>query len=62
MTKAKQTHDRAAIFAALDWRRIAGDMHEKGYAVGPTVLPHRMIFAMDSSRITIGRTFIEKRW
>ena len=42
MTTAKQTHDGAALFAALDWRRIAGDMHENGYASVSNVLPHEI--------------------
>ena len=36
----KKTRDMAAVFAALDWQRIAGDMHEKGYALVQQVLPH----------------------
>ncbi len=35
----RQTRDGAAIFAALDWQRIASDMHEKGYALVKNVLP-----------------------
>ena len=44
MTKGvtKQLHEGAALFAALDWRRIAGDMHENGYASVSNVLPHEI--------------------
>lgn len=36
----KKTLDMAAVFAALDWQRIAGNMHEKGYTLAQQVLPH----------------------
>jgi len=38
---AKQAKEVKKIFSTIDWQQVAGDMHEKGYAWVPEILPYQ---------------------
>jgi len=63
MDAAAKTRRDAEIFAAIDWKKVAADMHEKGYSHVPGVLPEAYCdeFIADYDRPIYRKTVVMER-